>query len=338
MPRPLTHAQLIQNAAFLEELRRTGNARLAASELGLNRSTFTKRRAKHAAFAAEWDATLAAAHAAFTLAGGTRMPEPVEAPDLTRLALTDAPAWRAALRTTGGEPTVIRTASGRLQLRLAPAGRMTRAAEQAFLAALAATANVRLAAAAAGFAHTSIYAKRKASPPFAAAMDQALKIGFDRLQSALHASTIAAEDQIGPDAAWLDALDLNPIPPMTSAQAIQQLAMHWRAYHHDETRQVLAHRRLPSDVRSLLLQMRHFAAQRRHARDQARQARADARASRYEETGDWRHPHEAFPVILPPLSQVTGWSKADPEKKPHRADGTLFGGWRIGDRKKRRAG
>ncbi|MES2445387.1 MAG: hypothetical protein V4574_21380 [Pseudomonadota bacterium] len=296
MPRPFTHRQLIENAAFLAALGRTGNARLAARALGVHRATFTKRRAKHPAFAAEWDATLAAAHAAFALAGGARPPGSGDAPDPAALAIADAPAWRAALRTRGGEPTVVRTASGRLQLRLAPPGRMTRAAEQAFLAALAATANVRLAAAAAGFAHTSIYAKRKASPAFAAAMDGALDIGFSRLESALFASTIAVLDGVGPDSAWRDSLDVNPIPPMSVAEALQLVALRRRP----------ATPTIPA-----------------------------ARAGRHESAGASRHPDDPPPLQLPPLDQVTGWSKADPSKPPHRAGGGLFGGWRIDDWKKR---
>ena len=334
MPRPLTHAQLLQNAAFLAALRRTGNARLAARELGLNRSTFTKRRARHAAFAADWDATLAAAHAAFTLSGGTRPPEPASAPDPNTLAVADAPEWRKALRTQGGEPTITRTASGRLQLRLSPPGRLTRASEQAFLTALAATANVRLAAAAIGVAHTSIYAKRKASPAFAAQMDEALKIGFDRLEAALIAATTAAEDAEGPDAEWLASLEANPIPPMTAAQALQQLAMHQRLVRNDEPR-AIRNRRLPWPLRRELLHENFTREKWRHEETKARQARANARANRYEQTGDWRHEDEAAPVVLPPLDQVTGWSEADPEKKPHREGGALFGGWRIGDWKKR---
>jgi hypothetical protein len=31
---------------------------------------------------------------------------------------------------------------------------------------------------------------------------------------------------------------------------------------------------------------------------------------------------------LPDLAQVTGWSRADPDKEPH-GDSALFGGWRI---------
>jgi hypothetical protein len=57
--RPFTRAQALQNFAFTDALARTGNARLAARELGAHRSTFTKRRARSAAFAAEWDAALA---------------------------------------------------------------------------------------------------------------------------------------------------------------------------------------------------------------------------------------------------------------------------------------
>ena len=34
---------------------------------------------------------------------------------------------------------------------------------------------------------------------------------------------------------------------------------------------------------------------------------------------------------LPDLAQVTGWSRADPEKGGHDPDRALFGGWRIED-------
>jgi hypothetical protein len=42
------------------------------------------------------------------------------------------------------------------------------------------------------------------------------------------------------------------------------------------------------------------------------------------------------PIELPPLHLVTGWSKADPAKKPHDPDVALFGGWRIGHLEKTR--
>ncbi len=73
--RPFTPAQQRRNAAFLAALGRTGNVRLACRELGVHRGTYTKRRDKCPAFAAAWDSALAAAHAAFRLAGGERLPE-----------------------------------------------------------------------------------------------------------------------------------------------------------------------------------------------------------------------------------------------------------------------
>ena len=42
--RPLCRAALAQNRRFLTALAETGNARLAARDLGLNRSALTKRR------------------------------------------------------------------------------------------------------------------------------------------------------------------------------------------------------------------------------------------------------------------------------------------------------
>src|SRR5690554_6613137 len=99
MPRPLKRRQALQNRAFLDALRRTGNVRLAARELGVHRSTFTKRRAKHPAFAAEWDAALAIAHARLN----------AEHPPGGRDHESAPPATRRARRRAdpAGEPRVI---------------------------------------------------------------------------------------------------------------------------------------------------------------------------------------------------------------------------------------
>ena len=72
MPRPFTRRQALENARFLDALRQTGNARLAARSLGVHRATYTRRRAKSPAFAAQWQAALTAAHAAFKRGGGAR--------------------------------------------------------------------------------------------------------------------------------------------------------------------------------------------------------------------------------------------------------------------------
>jgi hypothetical protein len=81
----------------------------------------------------------------FPAKGGLRIPRPGE--ELGAAGGDDGA--RTALRTVGGEPMVVWTKNGRLQLRLAHPGKLTLVAEQAFLRALAATCNVRLSAAAA---------------------------------------------------------------------------------------------------------------------------------------------------------------------------------------------
>ena len=113
--RPFTRRQALQNRAWLEALRQTGNPRLAALMLGVHRSTYLKRRAKSAAFAQDWDAQLAAAHADFHGAGGPRPPE--SPPGTVARNCPHPPSHR----TKGGELCVGRTRNGRLQLRRAPA-------------------------------------------------------------------------------------------------------------------------------------------------------------------------------------------------------------------------
>jgi hypothetical protein len=335
MPHPFTRAQAFQNVRFLEALAQTGNARLAARTLGVHRSTFTKRRAKHAAFAQQWDAALAAAHAAFKLGGGTRLPEsspprgalsPGKGNCVKRGGGAGGHDWQSRMRTLGGEPTVVRLRSGKLQLRLAPPGRMTKAAEQAFFRALSASANVRLSAAAAGFAHSSFYA-RKRNPAFAREMRLALAMGYERLEmAALRAALPESHD----DDAWRQS-EPPPIPPMSANQALQLLFLHEKSVRQGWGKPHRRRRRGESDETHRLRLMNMWAAEKR------REAEGEAlrRAIRFETSGDWRFAEEAPPPELPPLHLVTGWSKADPEKKPHNPKEALFGGWRLGDLKKR---
>lgn len=291
MPRPFTRAQRLENRAFLKALAATGNARAAARAVGAHRAKFTRRRAKHPAFAAEWDAALAVADAMLH----KRSP-------------------------SAAEPVLHRTPSGRLQLRR-PGGRrrLTRAAEQAFLAALSATANVRLSAAAAGFSHSAFYARRKQSPAFAREMRLALETGYDRIELALLES-FAADAHA--DDAWRRN-DPPPIPPMTPAQALQLLYLHQKeARLWSEPDYV---RRRPGESReahSFRLAAMHEA---RRQRD--REAFDIAEAERRAAGGP--SPFEPAPPPLPALDQVTGWSTADPAKPPHDPRVALFGGWRL---------
>ncbi|HEV2818106.1 MAG TPA: hypothetical protein VGW40_12895 [Allosphingosinicella sp.] len=322
--RPFTRRQAAENAAFLDQLRRTGNSRLAARAVGAHRAKFTKRRAKHAAFAAQWEMALAAAHAAMTLGGGPRPPE--ACPERSRRGKSDA------LRTEGGEPTIVRLKSGRLQLRLAPPGRMTKAAEQAFFRALAASANIRLSAAAAGFSCGSFYYRKYTRPAFAREMRLALKIGCERLECVLHATSLPESWE---DDSWRNR-EQAPIPPMTADQALHLLHLHYKSVDLSWDR---PHRRKrrgePWEAYTERMRAMWVSEKRREAEDAALR-----RAAQYETTGDWRYEEEQPPPPLPPLELVTGWSKADPNKKPHHPGVPLFGGWRLADweKRKRKAG
>lgn len=298
--RPFTRRQVRENDDFLDQLRRCGNSRLAARAVGAHRAKFTRRRRKHAAFAARWEMALAACHAALKLGGGPRPPE----------------GKRNALSTEGGEPTIVRLKSGRLQLRLAPPGRMTRAAEQAFFRALAASANVRLSAAAAGFSYGSFYWRKRVRADFARAMRIAIDIGCDRLESVLLESAYRLLGEGGEAHFYID----NPLPKMTVDQCIHLVTMH---QNRDRQRATIDRGRCRPEPFE-------------ETRDGHRRRReAAARARHYEATGSWHFPHEALPE-LPPLDRVAGWSKADPGKKPHHPERALFGGWRLDDWEKRK--
>lgn len=304
--RPFTRRQALQNAAFLEGLRQTGNPRLAARLLGVHRSTYTKRRAKSAAFAQQWDAALAAAHAAFHEAGGPRPPQGTVPGDCPHPRTKGGLARRksANLRTEGGELFVGRTRGGRLQLRRAPPGWMTKAGEQAFFFALSATANVRLSAAAAGFSHTAFYAKAKVRIAFAREMRLALATGYDRVEGATLAAGLPGNHE---DDGWRHN-DPPPIPPLTPDQAIQLLALHEKSVRQSwEQPHRRKRRHEPWETYTERLRAMWTAEKRREAEDEALR-----RAARAEPPGDWCLPEEPR-IVLPPLHLVTGWSKAKPQ-------------------------
>ena len=259
--RPFTRRQQRQNGLFLEALRRTGNVRLACRELGVHRACYTKRRARCAAFAAHWDQALAAAHAALDRAGGPRLPEAAR-------GIGTGACPRASLRTAGGEPHVVRQGNGRLQLRLAPPGRMTRAAEGRILAMVEETNNLRLAAAEAGFASPTVLARARLDPRLARALAIARRIGADRLLWELT------------DPARIDAREFAvlPIPPMTVEDVLFRLAFH----RPDGRFQRYRWRRRARPVPFERLRPRIVA-----------KLNAWRRAQWHAETGSWRYPEES---------------------------------------------
>jgi hypothetical protein len=302
MARPFTPSQRRQNEAFLAALDRTGNVRLSAREAGVEYGTIQHRRSGHPDFASRWDIALVAAHARFHAAGGKGPPV------MPRRA-------GSALRTAGGEMMVVRTRSGRLQVRPAHRGKLTRAAEQLFLQALSATCNVRLAAAAAGASPAAFYRRRRQCPAFAREFRLALEMGYTRLEAA---ALMAAAPQSHADDAWRDN-DPPPIPPMSPDQALQLLFLHEKSVHQSWEQPHRRRRRGESDETYRVRLMAMWAAEKaREAEDEAVRRAIEL---------DEKSPPPPLPP-LPALDQVGGWSKAKggPAHDPGVA---LFGGWRL---------
>ena len=119
---------------FLRELARTGSVKLAAELCAVDRKTPYAARRGNPAFAASWQRALATAR--------ERPPRllPGEVVHASR----------------EGHPCIVRPGPGRL----------TEQAERAFLAELAATANVQAAARAAGVSTQAVYKRRRTRPAF----------------------------------------------------------------------------------------------------------------------------------------------------------------------------
>ncbi len=237
--------------------------------------------------------------------------------------LNEAPALTATRPAAGAvapAPRIIRTRTGRVQLRRIKPGRLDRAAEQVFLAALSATANVRLsAAAAAGFLHSAFYARRRDDPGFAREMRLALAIGHERLETALMESWLP---QAHADDAWRHN-DPPPIPRLTADQALNLLALHQKeARFWDERPDRKRRRGETGDLYSARL-----AAKWHEERHREREEDLVAAAIRTE--GPNRSPPPETPApALPALDQVTGWSRADQQAHAHGTVAKRYG-WKL---------
>ncbi|MBN8814197.1 MAG: hypothetical protein J0J06_01970 [Sphingomonas sp.] len=302
MSKPFNRAQTLQNTAFLRELRRTGNVRLSARAVGLKYSTIQHRRRAHPAFALRWDAALVFAQAR-----------------LAKQGLKSPKAREEGNRTSGGEAVVVRRNDGKLQMRRAQPGKLTKQCEQAFLSALSVSANVRLSAAAAGAAEAAFYRRRRRDKGFAREWRLALEAGYERLEMALLASASPASHE---DDAWRHNAPPD-MPPMTVNQALQLMYLHQKEARLGGTHELLRRRR-PGESRAEMSMRLTLLYEERQAREQEKIAVAEAeRRARGEPS-----PYEAWRAVVD-LAQVTGWSSADPAKTPHDPDRALFGGWRM---------
>jgi hypothetical protein len=320
----LTRAQALQNRAFLKVLRKTGNVRLACREAGLKYATMQNRRAKHPGFAVRWDAALAFAWARLNSVGKRGPSTASGSPPL------ESQGRRAGFRTRGGEMVICRRNDGKLQMRRAQPGKLTPEAEQAFLAALSATCNIRLAAAAVGAAAHAFYRRRKKSPAFAREQRLALQQGYEALELALHESGVAGSDEHDD---WRHN-DPPAMPPMSVNQALQLMYLHQKAALLVDEPTPMRRRKGESNA----MRNERLALMAEARDERAREAFEVAEAERMERgLPAWGPAGQGVRLglnpsaMLPDLAQVTGWSNADPEKAPHDPDRALFGGGRIGE-------
>jgi hypothetical protein len=148
---------------FLRALGRSANLRRAALETGIDKSSVYSHAKRSAPFAR-------AIRRARRI-GAARIEAEADAAD--RREAADAEAQDSLV--------IRRSRSHGTQLIAAGEGRWCKSAEEAFLASLAACANVRRACAAAGFSTTAVYRRRLRDPGFAARWDSVVELGRARL-------------------------------------------------------------------------------------------------------------------------------------------------------------
>ena len=162
---------------LLRALERTGQVRAAALDAGVDFSTAYARRRAHAEFAAAWVEALKA-HAA-------RVEEEEIAVVVAARAARLAPPPPAAVPLPTGFAGREEVVCARGQVKRGGAERWSKAAEGRFFATLADTANVVMAAEAAGFSTTAVYQRRLRRPEFREAWAAAVETGRARLELAL---------------------------------------------------------------------------------------------------------------------------------------------------------
>ena len=142
-------------ARFLGLLARTGNFALASARLGRAQSGLYKRRIRDPRFDSECVAALALFRSSPSLSGGGGPSKTVEGPP-------------QAVEGPGGGAITLTTYAGHPQLRRARPGTLTQPRLDTFLRTLAATGNIRFAARSIGVAPSSIHARIRTDPAFAA--------------------------------------------------------------------------------------------------------------------------------------------------------------------------
>jgi hypothetical protein len=207
--------------AFLRALERTGEARAAAADAGVDHSTAYARRRVHADFALAWDGALRA-HKEAKARG-----EAEEIASFDKLRMSGAgispPLPSAASRLPpspaeggGAEAEELVVSGG--QVKRAGAGRWSQAKEKIFFEELAATANARAAAAAVGMSKNAVLQRRLRHPVFAAKWDAVVATS----KASINLYLLEASNQtFDPD--MLDTGEVTPKVTIDQAIKISQL-------------------------------------------------------------------------------------------------------------------
>ena len=194
--------------AFLAALRETGNRTIAAERAKVSQSWVTLHRSSDPEFRRACD----------------------EAREDAKAGLRRAQAERGVGCGWGfldGEELVVKGTGGagggkRVQIARARLKQWTPRVEERFLATLAATCNVKAACAEVGLMAASAYNHRKRWMRFAERWDEAVEIGYSRLEAGLleHAGNMLSGE--GPPV-------FTAMPPMSFADAVRLVHMHKHA-------------------------------------------------------------------------------------------------------------
>lgn len=202
--------------AFLSALSATGNQTLAAERAKVSLEWARRQRKGDPDFARGWEEALDRAAAALAAHGARRPPAGWGFLDGAELVV----------RGTGGsalERPPADRAGKRIQIARAQLRQWSPRVEARFLAALAATCNVKASCAEIGMTPSSAYRHRKRWPAFARRWDATLDAGFVHIEMGLIDAAgvfLAGEDDIG---------DPGAMTGMTVAHAMELLAMRERA-------------------------------------------------------------------------------------------------------------
>ncbi len=192
---------------FLRALERTGEARAAAKDAGIDHSTAHARRRAHGEFAERWSGALTA-HAE-----AKRLAEEEEIAAIARDASAIASSGNGPPPRSGEDLVV----SGG-KVRRAGAERWSRRKERIFFEELAATANATMAAEAAGVSPNAVFARRLKHPVFAAKWEAVVRTSKASIDLYL-----VEETRKSFDPAKLDTAEVKPRVTIDQAIKISQL-------------------------------------------------------------------------------------------------------------------